>query len=192
MILLLLLPQFFMNVSLPVKSFVVRLLLISSEILDDLVFCRAPSLRRGKSVSNLSLARPTSGCQITRFCTRKCSARQLLSLNQRRMNLSSSRSHPASTQKLCDVKIFEFLLELLAHYLWERLFQQYSQTSFLSGGCADWAMGWHSEVLVGTPGAHVDCDWRVRAMHRHVCASKWMMQSTLTSCEHSLFFDTVS
>ena len=49
MILLLLLPQFFMNVSLLMKSFVVRLLLISSEILYDLVFCRAPSFRWGKS-----------------------------------------------------------------------------------------------------------------------------------------------
>ena len=88
-------------------------------------------------------------------------------------------------------KTFQVALELFGSSPVGEAPSAIQPNKLLKRECADWAMGWHSEVLVGTPGAHVDCDWRVRAMHRHVGASKWMLRSSVTTCEHS-FLDMVS
>ena len=96
MIPLLLLKLFFMKVSVPMKSFLG--FFFSSEIPDNLVFSRNPSLRWRKSVSMRLLPRPMSGCLTARFCTGDC--RRDNSLRQKRMKLRSSRSDAKS----CDEK----------------------------------------------------------------------------------------
>ena len=58
---------------------------------------------------------------------------------------------------------------------WEKLVQQYSQTSFSSGS----AQFGRSRLHV-VEGCRVDCDRRARVVQRLVCAIKWMMWSTMT------------
>ena len=112
MIPLFLLEQFFLNVSLLMKSFVVLFLIISFEIIDELcgsfsfyivwdswrLGSLSNSIRWRKSVSRLFLARPISRC--IKFCTGNC-------------DLSSSMSHPTWNVQIA--------LELRAHIQWERL-----------------------------------------------------------------------
>ena len=64
---------------------------------------------------------------------------------------------------------------------WEKLVQQYSQTSFLSGSAQ-----FGGSRLHVVEGCRVDCDWRARVVQRLVCAIKWMMRSTMTTRSNCL------
>ena len=63
--------------------------------------------------------------------------------------------------------------------------------NLLKQECAEWAMGWQSEVLVGTSSKELVLTVKGESVQCiAMCASKWIIRSDMTMCDYFALFWT--